>query len=96
MKKISLFSLVLYLSLLFYSCDKNNPFNGTAVPEGAYAYTGYDSTGVKIVQGWIKFEFEDKTTLSGEWELDKVGISVPRLDQGNLSAIFKTANCFSI
>lgn len=73
MKKIYMLDLIVSLSLLFCFCDNDNPLNGIKVPDGAYAYTGYDSTGVKIVCGWIKFEFDDSTTISGEWELDKIG-----------------------
>ena len=61
------------LSLLFYFCDKDNCLNGIKIPDGAFAYTGFDSTGVKIVRGWIKFDFDDSTTILGEWELDKIG-----------------------
>ncbi len=61
------------MSLSFYFCDKDNYINGIKIPAGAFAYTGYDSTGVKIVQGWIKIVFDDSTAISGEWELDKIG-----------------------
>lgn len=73
MKRIYILSLVVCLSLLFYFCDGDNPFNGIKVPDGAYAYKGYDSTDVKIVCGWIKFDFDDSSMVSGEWELDKIG-----------------------
>ncbi|MDZ7333500.1 MAG: hypothetical protein ONB31_16110 [candidate division KSB1 bacterium] len=73
MKKISIFIVIAILSLLFYFCDKDNSINGIKIPAGAYAYTGYDSTGAKIVKGWIKIVFDDSITISGEWELDKIG-----------------------
>ena len=73
MKKISIFILIAMLSLTFYFCDKDNSINGLKIPGGAYAYTAYDSTGVKIIEGWIKIVFDDSINISGEWELDKIG-----------------------
>lgn len=73
MKKISIFISLIILSLSFYFCDKDNSISGLKIPAGAFAYTGYDSTGAKIVQGWIKIVFDDSIHLSGEWELDKIG-----------------------
>ena len=90
MKKLSILSLMIALSLLFYFCDGDNPLNGVKIPDGAYAYTGYDSTGVKIVQGWIKIIFEDSTHISGEWELEKIGNPQnigPQVGSGNLGGI---------
>ena len=72
MKQKYILTLIIILSLSLYFCDKDNSINGIKIPNGAYAYTGYDSTGVKIVRGWIKFDFNDNTTISGEWELDKI------------------------
>jgi hypothetical protein len=73
MKLIHIFTLIIILSLSLYFCDKDDSINGIKIPEGAYGYTGFDSTGVKIVTGWIKIVFEDSIHLSGEWELDKIG-----------------------
>ena len=87
MKKIYIFVVIITLSFLFYFCDKDNCLNGIKIPDGAFAYTGFDSTGVKIVQGWIKFEFDDSTSISGDWELDKIGNPQnigPQVGSGNL------------
>ncbi len=89
MKKISIFILIITISLSFsfYFCDKDNSINGLKIPAGAYAYTGFDSTGVKIVTGWIKIVFEDSTHISGEWELDKIGNPQkigPQIGSGNI------------
>ena len=73
MKRLYIFMMAIILSLSLNFCDKDNSINGTNIPKGAYAYTGYDSTGTKIVKGWIKIDFDDSTTISGEWELDKIG-----------------------
>lgn len=77
---------VILLSI-FYSCDKDDAINGIKIPAGAYAYTGYDSTGVKIVKGWIKIVFDDRPPVSGEWELDKIGDPQnigPQVGSGNI------------
>lgn len=73
MRKIYFYVVIIALFISFYVCDKDNSINGIKIPKGAYAYSGYDSTGVKIVQGWIKISFDDSTTISGDWELDKIG-----------------------
>jgi hypothetical protein len=87
MKKIYFLSLMVILSLTFYFCDKDNCLNGIKIPDGAFAYTGFDSTGVEIVRGWIKFDFDDSTTISGEWELDTIGEPQnigPQIGSGNI------------
>ncbi|HDP99766.1 MAG TPA: hypothetical protein ENN22_11375 [bacterium] len=73
MKQISIFGLIIIISLSFYFCDKGNSINGLKIPGGAYAHSGFDSTGVEIVTGWIKIIFDDSATISGEWQLDKIG-----------------------
>ena len=87
MEKLSILILIFIISLSLCFCDKDNSINGLKIPGGAYAYTGYDSTGVKIVTGWIKIAFEDSIHLSGEWELDKIGDPQsigPQVGEGNL------------
>ncbi|MCU0645566.1 MAG: hypothetical protein MUC94_15080 [bacterium] len=84
--KVYLLILVILLSI-FCFCDKDNSINGIKIPAGAYAYTGYDSTGVKIVMGWTKIVFDDNIYISGEWELDKIGDPEnigPQVGSGNL------------
>ncbi len=73
MKKISILILIFIISFSICFCDKDHSINGIKLPAGAYAYTGYDSTGAIIVAGWIKIVFDDSATISGTWELDKVG-----------------------
>ena len=87
MKKIYIFVVIITLSFLFYFCDKDNCLNGIKIPDGAFAYTGFDSTGVEIVRGWIMFDFDDSTSISGDWELDKIGNPQnigPQVGSGNL------------
>ncbi len=79
MKKIAIFILITILSFSLYFCDKDNPTEDKdnlvelIIPLGTYKYNGYDSSGVKIVTGWIKIIFDDSVNISGEWELDKIG-----------------------
>lgn len=73
MKRLNIFTVAIILSLSLNFCDKDNSINGIKIPNGAYAYSGYDSTGVQIVRGWIKINLDDSTTISGEWELGKIG-----------------------
>ena len=55
---------------------------------GAYKYTGFDSVGTAIVSGWLLFEYEDSTRLSGEWSLDAIGSTTnigPQVGTGKLA-----------
>ena len=63
---------ILYLiiiSTFLFSCEDDHD----DVPFGAYRYSGFDSTHTAIVSGWLLFENEDSTQLSGEWSLDAIG-----------------------
>lgn len=72
MPTIKLFVIILCIFNLFCSwCD--DPITGPDTPEGSYTYTAYDSTGTKIVTGWMKIEFDDSVNVSGEWKFDKIG-----------------------
>lgn len=97
MKRIYPLILFINLSLLFNSCDRNNPLCGLKIPEGAFTYIGYDSTDIKIVKGWIKINFDDSTTISGEWELDKIGDLQnigPQLGSGQLIGSVQDSQLF--
>ena len=79
---IVLFSI---FNLLFSWCDHS--INGPETPQGRYVYKGYDSTGVKIVTGWLKIELDDSFTVSGEWNFYQVGEPEnigPQIGSGNL------------
>lgn len=39
------------------------------VPSRAFRYSGYDSTGKWVVQGWLRFTPE-QSTFKGKWELE--------------------------
>ena len=67
----SIIVVVSIFNLLFSWCD--DLITSPETPEGRYAYKGYDSTGVKIVAGWLKIELADSVTVTGEWNFYKVG-----------------------
>lgn len=76
-------------NLLCSLCDDS--INGPDTPEGSYTYTAYDSTGVKIVTGWMKIVFDDSVNVSGEWKFDKIGNPEnigPQVGSGNLMGIY--------
>ena len=61
--------LLIFLSILLFSCSTDESLIGSK-PIDAYFYIGYDSTGIKINHGWIKYEFIDSIRVKGEWYLE--------------------------
>jgi hypothetical protein len=43
------------------------------IPSGGYAYTGFDSSGVVVVTGWLTLDLRDPARVTGEWRLEPVG-----------------------
>jgi hypothetical protein len=43
------------------------------IPNGGYAYTGFDSNGVVVVTGWLTLDLGDPDRVTGEWRLEPVG-----------------------
>ena len=70
MKTLSaIFCFLVFLSI---SCTKDtSPL--TNIPEGAYEYQSFDTSGVQIITGWIKTDFADSNNLTGTWDLSKIG-----------------------
>jgi hypothetical protein len=68
LKYASVFVLELTLSLWF-GCKHTSE----SIPQGAYAYTSYDSSGVELVSGWFTMIVSDSTTVSGEWHFSPIG-----------------------
>jgi predicted outer membrane repeat protein len=53
-----------------------------------YQYTGYDTNGVTVVQGWISLIFNDSNQINGTWQLEAVGDPEnigPQIGSGNLA-----------
>ena len=70
-------------------CD--DPITGPDTPEGSYTYTAFDSTGVKIVEGWMKIVFDDSVNVSGKWDFKKIGTPEnigPQIGSGKLVGIY--------
>ena len=92
MKLTQLLIIMVIISLFIIFCGEDDPF-GLKIPENAYKYTGYDTTGVKIVTGWIKLEFQDSINVTGEWSLSKVNNPKnigPQIGSGELWGIYDT------
>jgi len=68
MQKIFFTGLVI-ISMIFISCKNGGE---DTKPSGFYFYKSYDTTGTKIVEGWISI-VQDSSEISGEWNLNKVG-----------------------
>lgn len=59
--------------MIFVRCDLLSDNDEDCIPSGAYSYTAYDSLETIIVTGWFTMEFQDSTTIEGEWHFKKVG-----------------------
>jgi len=74
-----------WLSLLFF-VECNDNIVGT-LPDGTYNYTAYDSLGTIVAKGTLIFKFKDSTSVTGEWEIKKVGDPQnigPQIGEGEL------------
>jgi len=40
---------------------------------GRFLYKSFDSTGTKIVEGWLTLIYRDSVHITGEWHFQKVG-----------------------
>jgi len=88
MKDLIFAILVFALLFVIQSCSESTI---EAVPEGAFAYTSYDSLGKKIAIGWLFFDLDDSSYIEGEWNINKVGNhgSIgPQIGEGNLVGSF--------
>ncbi len=66
--KIFINITIIILSLVIFSaCNKNTESNNI------YQYSGYDSLGVKIIEGSFSIVFGDSISISGEWNFSAIG-----------------------
>ncbi len=73
--------------LAFASCETNF-LSGEEVVDGRYTYRAYDSAGTDIVSGIIFLRATDSTSLTGTWDLFKIGEPVgigPQTGHGSLA-----------
>jgi hypothetical protein len=68
MKAVILF-IALASTLLFSSCGDDSSTNSSMT---TYKYTGYDSTGVKIISGYLWVESTDSSIVKGRWNFKLV------------------------
>ncbi len=87
MKSI-LLGLLLLLGLMAWTCMKHDTStNAVEAPRGSFSYTGFDSLGTAIVQGWFTLLIADSDHVSGEWHFRKTGLGNeigPQIGDGNL------------
>lgn len=68
----TILAIICLLVFLSISCTKDNsPIPN--IPEGAYEYQSFDTSGLQIISGWIKIDFADSNNLTGTWNLTKIG-----------------------
>ncbi len=46
--------------------------DGQHFPEGKYYYSGYDSSGTPVSQGWFSVAYTDSANFTGTWQIDKL------------------------
>ena len=73
--------------LMFSSCSDDSPTNSSSK---TYKYTGYDSTGNKIISGYLWIDSVDSTVVKGRWDFKQVSNEEnlgPQTGQGNFEGI---------
>lgn len=82
---------ILSLAFLYIYCAKDtSPLSD--IPEGAFEYQGYDTSGTEIISGWLIIDLSDSNNLEGNWNLTKIGNPPnigPQVGEGNLGGSFK-------
>jgi len=72
---------------LFSSCGDDSP---TSSSMKSYKYTGYDSTGQKVITGYLWIDSVDSSTVKGSWEFKLVGNCEnlgPQIGKGNFDGV---------
>jgi hypothetical protein len=73
--------------LMFSSCSDDSPTNSSSK---TYKYTGYDSTGNKIISGYLWIDSVDSTVVKGRWDFKQVSNEEnlgPQTGKGNFEGI---------
>ena len=63
-----LFSVL--ITFFWFGCKR---VSNDSIPDGAYAYGSYDSSGTALVRGWFTIIVSDSTAISGEWHFEPIG-----------------------
>ncbi|HSW56008.1 MAG TPA: hypothetical protein VLH59_13045 [Ignavibacteriaceae bacterium] len=67
--KAIIISIALASFLLFSFCSEDSPTNSLM---RTYKYTGYDSTGNKIIEGYLWIDSIDSIEVKGKWRFELV------------------------
>jgi len=95
MKKLILF-LAAFTFLFFYSCGDDSPTNSSMK---TYKYSGYDSTGNKIISGYLWIDSFDSTVVKGKWDFKQVSNEEnlgPQIGKGNFEGIKDSQGSMSL
>lgn len=83
MRKMFFISLII-TGFVISSCSENVTEYDSSEK---YLYKSYDTTGAKIVEGWLTINYLDNMEITGRWDLGKVGNPEnigPQVGNGNL------------
>jgi hypothetical protein len=73
--------------LLFSSCSDDSP---TSASMKTYKYTSYDSTGNRIISGYLWIDSVDSSVVKGGWDFKRVGSEEnlgPQIGKGNFDGV---------
>lgn len=62
---------IVIISIFLFTCSSDENLIDSK-PSEAYFYIGYDSTGIRINQGCIRYDFVDSIRIKGEWPLESL------------------------
>lgn len=82
--------------LMFSSCSDDSPTNSSSK---TYKYTGYDSTGNKIISGYLWIDSVDSTVVKGRWDFKQVRSEEnlgPQTGKGNFEGIKDSQGSMSL
>ena len=96
MKKQILFT-AFFITLVFaFACTENSP-SGSSV--NVYKYTGYNSSGSKIISGFLTIVQDTSTVITGDWQFTPIGNCNevgPQLGSGNFIGGLDSLNTLHI
>jgi len=73
--KHNIISISTLLIIMFSACEQVGESMFFNVPQGSYAYFGYDTSSTLIAKGWFKIENQESGEITGRWHLEKTGNS---------------------
>lgn len=96
MKKQILFA-VFFIALIFaFACTEDSP-SGSSV--NVYKYTGYNSSGSKIISGFLTIVQDTSSVVTGDWQFVPIGNCNqvgPQLGSGNFIGSLDSPNTLQI